>query len=127
MDKPNVIKDYMDLNVWKKSHRLVVDIYKITRDFPKYEIYGLVSQLRRAAFSIPANIAEGNGKQYFKEYIQFLYISKSSLNETKYFILLSKELGYLSEERYNELRASIENISMMLMGLIKSLKKKNNP
>ena len=127
MDKQNVIKDYMDLNVWKKSHRLVVDIYKITRDFPKYEIYGLVSQLRRAAFSIPANIAEGNGKQYFKEYIQFLYISKSSLNETKYFILLSKELGYLSEDRYNELMASIENISMMLMGLIKSLKKKNKP
>ena len=116
----------MDLDVWKTSHELVVKIYKITKDFPKEETYGLVSQLRRAAYSIPSNIAEGNGKQYAKEYIQYLYISKSSLNETRYFLLLSKELGYIIDNKYDEFIVPLDRIEKMLMGLIKSLKKKIN-
>ncbi|WP_455392252.1 four helix bundle protein [[Eubacterium] cellulosolvens] len=86
------IRTYMDLDVWKMSHKLVVNVYKLTKEFPKNELYGLVSQLRRAATSIPANIAEGNGKQNVKEYIRFLYAAKSSSNETRYFLLLSKDL-----------------------------------
>jgi len=74
------IKNYMDLDIWKISHKFVLGIYNITKNFPVEEIYGLTSQLRRAAYSIPANIAEGNGKQYIKGYIHSLYISKSSQN-----------------------------------------------
>lgn len=124
MSKDSTIKTYKDLEVWKYSHKFVMEIYKITRDFPKHEIYGLVSQIRRAAYSIPANIAEGNGKQYLKEYIQSLYISKASLNEASYLLLLSKDLKYLKENKYNELTSLLNHVEIMLMGLIKSLKKK---
>ena len=120
------IKTYMDLDVWKISHELVVKIYKLTRDFPKDETYGIISQLKSAASSIPANIAEGNGKQYLKEYIQFLYISKSSLNETRYFLLLSKDLGYIRNNKYEEVIEQLNRIEKMLMGLINSLKRKIN-
>jgi four helix bundle protein len=126
MVKNSSIITYMDLDVWKTSHELVVKIYKITRDFPKEETYGLISQLRRGAYSIPSNIAEGNGKQYTKEYIQFLYIAKSSLNETRYFLFLSKDLDYIKENKYNELIGLLNQIEKMLMGLINSLKKKIN-
>ena len=121
------IKNYMDLDVWKKSHEFVIDIYKITKDFPKFEIYSLISQLRRAAYSIPANIAEGNGKQYIKEYIQFLYISKASINEARYFLLLSKDLDYINNNKFHKLIKLLNPIEMMLMGLIRSLKRKVNP
>ena len=83
-----------------------------------------MSQLRRAAYSIPANIAEGNGKQYTKEYVQYLYISKSSLNEARYFLLLSKDLEYIKEDKYNELIGLLDPIEIKLMGLIRSLKRK---
>jgi four helix bundle protein len=118
------IRTYLDLDVWKISHKLVLMVYEITKKFPKIEVYGLTSQLRRAASSIPANIAEGNGKQYIKEYIQYLYTAKSSLNETRYFLLLSKDLDYVDEEIYNELVDLLDRIEKMLMGLINSLKKK---
>lgn len=120
----NEIKTYMGLDVWNKSHELVLRTYKITRDFPKHELFGLSSQLRRAASSVPANIAEGNGKQYLRGYIQSLYISRGSLNETKYFYLLSKDLEYITEDLFNETDKFIDRITMMLMGLIRSLKAK---
>ncbi len=120
------ITTYKDLEVWKKSHELTIRIYKMTRNFPKDEIYGLTSQLRRAASSIPANIAEGNGKQHIKEYIQSLYVSKSSLNEVEYFLLLSKDLDYLKLNYYNEFLDILNLIDKLLIGLIKSLKKKIN-
>ncbi len=125
MNNKSRIESFMDLDVWKVSHELVLEIYKTTIDFPKFEIYGLTSQLRRAAASIPANIAEGNGKQYLKGYINSLYISKASLNEARYFLLLSKDLEYLNENKYDDLNILLERISMMLMALISSLKKKN--
>ena len=86
------IKTYMDLDVWNFSHEFVLEIYKITRRYPEDEKFGLTSQLRRSSSAIPANIAEGNGRQTTKDYIHFLYISKSSLNEARYFLLLSKDL-----------------------------------
>jgi four helix bundle protein len=122
-NKPT-IKTFMGLDVWKISHEFVINIYKLTRDFPKDETYGIISQLKRAASSIPANIAEGNGKQHLKEYIQFLYVSKSSLNETRYFLLLSKDLGYVEVNKYKELIDHLNHIEKMLMGLINSLKRK---
>ena len=125
MDQKTKIESFMDLDVWKVSHEFVLEIYKITIDFPKFEIYGLTSQLRRAAASIPSKIAEGNGKQYLKGYIQSLYISKGSLNEARYFLLLSKDLEYLKENKFDGLNGLLDRISMMLMALISSLKKKN--
>ena len=121
------IKNYMDLDVWKKSHEFVIDIYKTTKDFPRFEIYSLISQLGRAAYSIPANIAEGNGKHFIKEYIQSLYISRASINEVRYFLLLSKDLGYLNNNKFHKLIKLLNPIEMMLMGLIRSLKRKLNP
>ena len=118
------INNYNSLEVWNVAHQCVVDIYKITRDFPSYEKFGLTSQIRRAACSIPANIAEGNGRQHLRDYINFLYISNSSLNEVDYFLILAKELEYLSEEKCNELRETLKRIGMMLMALIRALKNK---
>ena len=116
---------YFDLDVWKVSHKFVLKIYRITKRFPKEEIYGLTFQIRRAASSIPANIAEGNGKQYLRGYIHSLYISKGSLNEVGYFLLLSRDLEYLDNENYEDLITLLDRISLMLMALISSLKIKN--
>ncbi|MFO7618346.1 MAG: four helix bundle protein [Thermoplasmata archaeon] len=116
------IQDYRDLDVWKLSHAFVIEIYKITLTYPKDEMYGLTSQIRRAAYSVPANIAEGNGRQHLKEYIQFLYISKASLNETTYCLLLSKDMGYIGQEKCNDLIERTDRIGMLIMGLIRSLK-----
>jgi four helix bundle protein len=119
------IVTYMDLDVWNLAHEFVLEIYKITRNYPDVEKFGLTNQLRRAASSIPANIAEGNGKQTTRLYVQSLYISKGELNEARYFLLLSKDLNYLMKEKYIELKMKLDRIEMMLMGLIKSLKNKN--
>jgi len=124
MGNNSTIITYKDLEVWKQSHKFVLEVYKITIDYPEVETYGIVSQIRRAAYSIPANIAEGNARQHLKEYIQYLYISKSSLNETRYFLLLSKDLNYIKENKYNDLNKLLNHIEIMLMGLIKSLKNK---
>ena len=120
------IVSYMDLDVWRISHELVIEIYRISANFPDHERYGLMSQVRRAAFSIPANIAEGNGRQHTREYIQLLYISKGSLNELRYFLLLAKDLEYIEFSSYSEVEEYLERISIMLMKLIDSLKYKLN-
>jgi four helix bundle protein len=120
----NEIVAYMDLEVWNLAHELVLEIYKVTKNFPIDERFGLTYQLRKASSSIPANIAEGNGRQGTREYIQFLYISKASLNEAKYFVLLSRDLDYLKGNKYFELKEKLDRIEKMLMGLIKSLKNK---
>ena len=85
---------FTQLIVWQKAHRLVLNIYKVTKSFPKEELYGLVSQLRRAASSVPANIAEGYKKRSAADKIRFLNISETSLEETKYFLILSNDLEY---------------------------------
>ena len=100
---------------------LAKGIYKLTADFPKEETYGLVSQIRRAAVSIPSNIAEGAARNSNKEFIQFLYVSLGSLAELETQLLLSKELRFLKTE---EMNGSIERIRRMLLGLIKHLKGK---
>ena len=87
-------KSYENLSVWQKAHSLVLEIYIITKNFPKEELYGLTSQLRRAAISVPANIAEGFGRFSVAEKIRFYNISQGSLNEVKYYLLLAKELKF---------------------------------
>ena len=110
-----------NLEVWKLSHKLTIEVYKITQVFPKAEQFGLVSQVRRSASSVPTNIIEGQARQYKKEFIQFLYIAKGSLEETNYHLFLSKDLGYISETDYKLLSEMCTRIKMMLYKLIKSM------
>lgn len=107
---------YKNLTVWRKSIELVKDIYKITQKFPKEEVYGLVSQMRRCAVSIPSNIAEGNTRQTTKETIQFFYYAKSSAAELETQIIISQELNYVDSEYLSIIENQINEIS----GLIKS-------
>jgi four helix bundle protein len=116
------MSNYEDLNVWKISHKLVLDIYKATVHFPKDELYGLTSQIRRAAYSIPCNIAEGYGRGSDAQICQFLIIAKGSASELEYELLLAKDLGYLEEEQYIRLDTQVKNICKMLTGLIRAVK-----
>jgi len=118
------MKGFRNLKVWTKSHQLTLDVYKSTRNFPKEELFGLVSQLRRASASIPTNIAEGSGRKSEKEFIQFLSIALGSANEVDYLIELSKDLGFISQETWAQLDQEINEIQSMLFVLIrnKSLK-----
>jgi four helix bundle protein len=110
-----------NLEVWKTAHQLTLSVYKLTQNFPKSEQFGLTSQVIRSAASVPTNIIEGQARQYKKEFVQFLYISKGSLEETNYHLFLSKELGYILEDDYKMLFELCTRIKMMLYKLIKSL------
>ena len=114
-------KRFEDLEVWKKSHELVLKIYHITKDYPSEEKFGLVSQMRRSAVSIPANIAEGFKKRSVKDKSNFYNIAQGSVEELKYYLILSKDLGYCNDT--NKLNESIETIGKMLYGLIRSIQK----
>jgi four helix bundle protein len=118
------IVTYRDLDVWNLAHEFVQEIYKITKKFPEDEKFGIIYQLRKASSSIPANIAEGNGRQTTKSYIHFLYIARGSLNEARYFLLLSKDLEYLKKLKHDELVKLLDRVEKMLMGLIRALKRK---
>jgi four helix bundle protein len=111
-------KSFTDLLVWKKAHSFVLAIYLLTKDFPKEELYGLTNQLRRAAVSIPANIAEGFGRFSKPEKIRFLNIAQGSLNEVKYFLILSEDLNY---GNCYDLKAKAEEISKILDSYIKRI------
>lgn len=113
--------DTSKLIVWQKSHKLVLMIYKITSDFPKEESFGLVSQLRRAAVSIPSNIVEGKARGSNKEYKRFLLMARGSLEEVKYQLLLSKDLEYINPEQYEFITLVSDEIGKMLNGLITKL------
>jgi four helix bundle protein len=108
---------FKDLKVWQRSHALVLDVYRLTESFPHEERFGLVSQLRRAAVSVPTNIAEGSKRRGSQEYARFLNIAEGSLAESEYLLLLSGDLGYLTPEVTEPLFAEIEEIARMLYGL----------
>ena len=110
------IKTHKDLAVWKEAVTLAKEVYRLTANFPKEETYGLVSQIRRAAVSIPSNIAEGAARNSNKEFIQSFYVSSGSLAESETQLLLSRELGFLKNE---EINGNIEQIRKMLSGLSK--------
>lgn len=113
------MKSFKDLDVWNKGIEFVAEIYKLTSNFPKDELYSLVSQMRRAAVSIPSNIAEGQGRRNAKEFIQFLYIAKGSLAEIETQIIICQRLNYLDESPM--LFDDIKRLRTMLVGLINTL------
>ena len=112
---------FRDLKVWQKSHDLTLRIYKITKHFPSEEKFCIISQLRRAASSIPTNIVEGFKRRSSKEYSYFLNIAESSLEETKYHLILSFDLKYLPDKDFKELESICNEIGRMLNGLQKKL------
>lgn len=109
------MQNYKELKVWEKSHQFTLKVYQLTLSFPKEELYGLTNQLRRAASSIPANIAEGCGKNSQQELAHFLNISLGSANESEYFLLLAKDLKYISEDSFENLFDNINEIKAMLI------------
>lgn len=117
------IESYRELEVWQKAVRLVTEIYRITQTFPKEETYALVSQVRRAATSVPANIAEGWGRNMTKEYIQFLRIARGSLLELETHLTISKNLDYISSQTLEVMLQRTQEINKMLNALINRLSK----
>jgi len=120
------LESWKELKVWQKAHGLVIEIYKLTAEFPNVERFRLTDQLCRAASSIPANIVEGQARQTTKEYIHFLYNARGSLEETRYHLLLAKDLELLDSDRYATLETNYEAVSKMLNGLIQSLRRKED-
>ncbi|MCL4101854.1 MULTISPECIES: four helix bundle protein [unclassified Fibrobacter] len=108
------MRDFHSLEIWNKSHMLTLDIYRVTENFPKNEIYALTSQVRRAAYSIPMNIAEGCGRKSEAEFCQFLNVSSGSASELEYQLLLAHDLGYLEKESFEKLSADVVSIRKMV-------------
>lgn len=115
------MKKVEDLDVFKLSHSLALEIFKLTKTFPEEEKFGLISQMRRAAYSIPMNLMEGAHRLGTKEYRQFVGIARGSTGEVKYQLMLVKDLEYISEDLYSNLRLKYERVSQMLTKLAKSL------
>jgi four helix bundle protein len=116
------IRTHKDLEVWKESILLVKEIYRISSNFPKDEIYGLTLQIKRSAISIASNIAEGAARNTKKEFIQFLYIALGSVSELETQLIIAKELNYLES---NSIFDNLEKIKYQILGLIKYLRNKN--
>ncbi|MDB5262621.1 MAG: hypothetical protein JWQ14_1902 [Adhaeribacter sp.] len=118
------MKDFKDLVIWQRSHQYTLNIYKLSADFPAEERYGLTSQIRRSASSIPTNIAEGCGRQTDADFARFLIISMGSASELEYQLILAKDLNYVSLSSYNLLNSEIIEIKKMLNAFIQKLTRK---
>ena len=118
------MRDFRELRVWQKGHSLVLDVYKATAGFPREEIYGLTSQVRRAAASILANLAEGCGRGGEPKLARFMQIAMGSASELEYHLLLVRDLSYLSDTDYGELKEKVQEIKRMLAPFINRLKSK---
>jgi four helix bundle protein len=116
-------RDYTKIKAWQLADELALLVYRATKEFPKSEVWGLTSQMRRAAVSVPANIVEGSARRNRNEYIQFLYIAKSSLAELSYYIKFTRECGYLETNRYEELWSKAQEGLKTLQGLIAYIEK----
>ena len=116
------MKTHRDLKVWQYAIDLVTEIYQITRNFPKSEMFGLGNQIQRSAVSIPSNIAEGAGRNSEKEFLRFLSIAMGSIAELETQIIISKNIQYIDEDQFNDLMSKLIEIRKMLIGLKKSLK-----
>ncbi|MFH1619099.1 MAG: four helix bundle protein [bacterium] len=119
-----MIKGFQELKVWQKAHVLVLDVYHVTCNYPQEERYALVTQMRRSAVSVPANIAEGSRRRSTAEFVQFVSISQGSLEELKYYFLLSRDLGYISHDKCRQVLTDTEEVGAMLNGLAKSLERR---
>ena len=120
-------KPHKKLNAWSDAVDLAQQIYRVTERFPSNEQFGLTSQIRRAAVSIPSNIAEGAARQTKKEFLNFLHIAKGSLSELDTQLEIARRLEYLDKARWETLDERLERIDRMLSGLVRSLRRRNNP
>jgi len=116
------MKDFRNLEVWGRAHKLALEVYKMTRQFPKEELYGLTNQIRRSSSSVPTNIAEGCGRGSDAEFHRFLIIAMGSASELEYQAILARDLGYLKIQQYNELEQEIIVVRKMLNALIQKVK-----
>ncbi len=116
------MKDFRELKVWEKAHGMTLEIYRATTRFPKDELYGLTSQLRRASASIPTNIAEGCGRGSDADFARFAQIAMGSASEVEYLLLLAHDLGYIDEAIHQTLTLQATEIKRMLTGLLQKLR-----
>src|SRR4030042_6292468 len=116
-----MVQSYKDLIVYQKAYKLALEIYRITKNYPKEEVYGLVSQMRRSSVSIPCNIAEGYRRGHRKEYIQFLHMAHGSCGESETLLSLSYDLAMIDRDTFEKLYPMQEEVSRLLRGLIISL------
>ncbi len=117
------MQDFRELRVWEKAHALTLEIYRATRSFPADELYGLVSQMRRAAVSIGASISEGCGRETRPDFARFLQNAAGSASELEYHLLVALDLGYLPPETAGRLANDVRDVKRMLTGLIQRLKR----
>jgi four helix bundle protein len=115
------MQDFHNLDVWRKAHEITLSVYRLTSAFPQTEVYGLTSQIRRAAASVGANLAEGCGRGSDVDFKRFVQMAMGSASELEYHLLLSRDLGYLAPDRFNELVTEITSVRRMLSALIKRL------
>lgn len=120
------MRDFTRIKAWQKADDLTVAIYRATRGFPRDERFALTSQLRRAAYSAPANVAEGAARESKKDYLHFLYIARASLSEARYFLHLSRRLDYLDQAAYEPLVSEADEAGRMLGGLIRAVEQESN-
>jgi four helix bundle protein len=118
------INSFTELTVWQRAHDLVLLVYKLTASFPRSELLGMVSQLRRASASVPANIAGGFGRRTTKELLRSLQIAAGELEETRYFLILSRDLGYVAAPRFEEGRVLCDSVGQLINALGRSLKRR---
>lgn len=117
------MRDFRKIKAFQYADDLAIEIYKATQKFPREEIYGLTSQLRRAAVSVAANIAEGSSRPYLKEYIHFLHMAKGSLSEVEYLLSLAMRLGYLPSQNFEKTNNLTNQTAKTLYGLIQAVRK----
>jgi four helix bundle protein len=122
MSENDKIRSFTDLNAWKQGHKLVVGVYGVTRSFPKAEAYSMVDQMRRSASSVTANIAEGFGRQTYKEKLQFFYLAQGSLTELKSFLPIARDVGYSELEDFDGLAEQANLSHKLLQGLLQKTK-----
>jgi four helix bundle protein len=115
------MKNFRDLKVWEKAHAVALSCYEITRGFPREEVFGLTSQIRRSGASVPANIAEGCGRRGNAELHRFLQMAMGSANELEYHLLLANDLSYLKADVYKGIQAQVEEVKRMLSSLIRKV------
>ena len=120
------MKDFKELKIWKRSHKLTIDIYRATQKFPKEELYGLTSQIRRAASSIPTNIAEGCGRRTNAELANFLNIASGSASEVEYELLLAKDMDYIDDVQYQLFANEVREIRSMLSAYMTKVRNAKN-
>ena len=117
------MQNFKELLLWQEAHQLTLSVYEATKNFPKEEIFGVTSQIRRAAVSVPCNIAEGCGRFTSKDFANFLQISLGSTNETDYLTLLAKDLNYLQQQQFDALQEKINKVRAMNINLVNKVRK----